>query len=73
VGGKTMIEIKMVCKDCDYDFFGTEQFIDNLDDDLCNDHICNDEWTHQKGYTKNTVFIEEIKKYIKKQWGKNNE
>lgn len=63
-----MIEIKMVCEECEYDFFGENQFIDSLDDDVCNDHICNDEWAHHKGYTKNTVFKEEIAKYIKKQF-----
>jgi len=74
-----MIEIQMVCEECEYDFFGEDQFIDSLDDDVCNDHICNDEWaqskrvtriirSNHKGYTKNTVFKEEIEKYIKKQF-----
>ena len=62
-----MIEIKMVCEECDYDFFGTDKEIENLDDNLCNDHICNDTWAHHKGYTKNIVFKEEIENYIKKQ------
>jgi len=48
-----MIEVKMVCEDCEYDFWGEEQFVEDLNDDMCNDHICNDDWSHKKGYTKN--------------------
>lgn len=67
-----MIEVKMVCEDCEYDFWGEEQFVEDLNDDMCNDHICNDDWSHKKGYTKNIIFKSEIKKYIKKQWGHND-
>lgn len=73
-----MIEIKMVCEHCSYDFGGVEMEIDHLDDNECAFHYCyngldengkeifieSDERT-----SKNKAFKEEINKYILKSFG----
>ena len=75
-----MIEIKMVCNKCKYDFGGVENEVDNLDDDECAFHYCYD-GVDSNGKdkfiesdeinTKNIIFKEEINKYILKSWSNN--
>ena len=59
-----MIEIKMVCEHCSYDFGGVEIEIDYLDGNGEEWFIESDERT-----SKNIVFKEEINKYILKSFG----
>ena len=65
-----MIEIKMVCNKCEYDFGGVENAFhycyDGVDSNGEDRFIESDEIT-----TKNIIFKEEINKYILKSWSKN--
>ena len=68
-----MIEIKMVCEHCSYDFGGVEIEIDHINDNECGFHYCY-QGTNKNGKdvfiesdeikSRNIIFKEEIKKYM---------